>query len=212
MNLFFDLDGTLINSLHRHYVVLMKALRNEKINIEVDENEYLNTKREGLSNKKFLSEKYDLPQSDLNRVNEYWIDNIEDEQFLRLDSLYKDSVPTLLLLENVNNIFFLTARKNKTGLENELFFLKLKQFCDQLFIVDPECGKENKKEILSHYDKKNTMMIGDTEADYTAALDNGIRSYILNRGLRNKSFWDKRKVISYEDLGGLYSSINKENF
>ena len=47
------------------------------------------------------------------------------------------------------------------------------------------------------------LMTGDTEIDLAAAKEAHCGFYMLNRGFRNKAYWDRQGITSYEDLGCL---------
>ena len=203
MTIFLDLDGTIINSFERHYLLLKFLLEKNNLNSNFNEQEYMQLKKDGFNNYKFLTQKLMINPSDAKNIQEEWIKNIEDIKWLNYDKLYDDS---LEFLNNINNnkIIFLTARSNGKNILKELEKLNIMNYATKIYVVDPKDAHINKSNIIKEYKEKNQdekiIMIGDTEVDYIAATTNNIKSLILNRGFRTKDFLSNQKIESYDSL------------
>lgn len=210
--LIFDLDGTLIDSRLRHFIVLKEAL--SFYNIEyiswLEYNMFMDFKRSGKSTKDFLRRFEKINMDKIELVNNYWISKIEDDEFLKYDILYEDTIRILSKIHEKYEIVFLTSRNNRRGLINELHRLDIARYANSINVVSSPNAFEKKKAVIQKYDKGNTLIIGDTEMEYNAALDLGMDFYILNRGFRSKTFWISNSVVSYDSLECLTPYIEKE--
>ncbi|WP_243546895.1 hypothetical protein [Pseudodesulfovibrio tunisiensis] len=80
-----DFDGTLLNSLHRHLVVLNFTLK--ILGIAIQTNGFIAYKREGYNNIDFLTQK-GLPLLIARQIQSKWVSNIEKTHFLKHDTLF----------------------------------------------------------------------------------------------------------------------------
>lgn len=196
MTFVFDLDGTLIDSTARHYILMRKILSDKGISVASGFDEsYMKYKADGNNGKKYLTDVLGINEADAALIQREWVKQIEDESYLLYDKLYDDSISTLNLIND--SIVFLTIRSNESGIRNEIKRLGI----DKYPLIVLSHGMDKADAIKDINDK--VTVIGDTELDYKAAIDTGSDYYILNRGFRSKQYWDQRGVISHSDLGGL---------
>ena len=199
-----DLDGTIINSTKRHYLLLKKLLRDNSIFVNFDHQEYLSYKRNGHNNYSFLTKKLNLDPELANKIQKEWINNIESPELISTDSLYPDAIKFLNDIKNLgHNIIFLTSRQSQENLHKELKHLGLMIFPKQIIVV---CG--SKVDALRNISDKPKIMIGDTEMDFEAAEESNAKSYILDRGFRSSHFLHKIGVKeTYNSLGDITLQI-----
>ena len=204
MNYVFDLDGTLIDSTKRHYVLLKNLISDFGFSTYgFSCLHYLNFKRNGGNNFSYLVNKLGLSEPVAKQISDKWIENIEDYSLIEsYDTLYDDSISTLKKLKANNQIFFLTCRQNPENLLHELKFLRIFDFADHINICSTKNSTINKTRFLQQLTccGNKTLIIGDTEVDYNAAINSNCDYYILNRGFRSKRFWNNQGVKSYRDL------------
>ena len=204
-----DLDGTLIDSTKRHWM-LMEALLKEYCAECADAfapTEYMEYKADGHSGKQYLTEILHLENAKASEVQGYWTKHIEEEQYLQLDALYEDALPFLQELKHRGyRIIYLTARQNTQGLHRELVRLNLAEYAEQVIIVDPSAAKEEKilatRALLAS--DPQVILIGDTENEQAVADAIGIPVYLLNRGFRSRKYWDTRQAASYDSLNEIF--------
>ena len=206
----FDLDGTLIDSTERHCLLMESLLRENRIELPQSFcKDFLHCKAEGYSGKYYLEYRLGLNDIITNKIINKWTDNIEKDRWLLRDRLYDDA---LEICESVfrrgNIIYYLSSRQNKAGVINEIKRLKLDSYSVKNIIINPR-GKVKKEDILIDIKKTQSdcLMVGDTEVDYQAAMIAKTHYFILNRGFRNKNYWDKKGVKSFESLCALISQI-----
>lgn len=176
-----DLDGTLINSSKRHYVLMEKLWRElpkeernkaEIPNAEISKIElpnqampeenlqfpsaaYMKYKADGRSGRQFLMDELKLDEKAAAKIMKQWTEQIELPEMLCLDELYEDS---LTFLEKIrtpeNQIIYLTARQNKELVIKQLEELKLNDYANEVIVVDPSHAKQQKTEEVRKLHKK----------------------------------------------------------
>lgn len=202
MNIIFDLDGTLIDSFHRHYVVLYNALKYFDVSDIgwLDEQVFRFCKRNGKSTELYLRGHSGLEDSDIESLIDYWKSHIEDIEILKYDCLFGDTWECLDILKNNHDLFFLSSRSIPENLEAEMRWLGIDKFVKESYIVSPPQATEKKYDRLKNFDRRDAIFVGDTEMDYDAANKSGIPFVALNRGFRSRAYWDSIKVKSYSNL------------
>ena len=204
----FDLDGTLINSMDRHSLLMRQILKEKGIHVPMSfEKDFISFKADGNLGIKYLIEILDLNLQIAREIFSDWIEHIEDENWLKYDKLYYDSIKTCeKCVSNNKKIFFLTSRKNRQGLYVELERLRLSQYPTKVIIADPVNAKDDKsvalrKIVIEH---EQCIMVGDSEVDFHAACEANCQYYLLNRGFRSERFWKRQGINSFPSLEYLY--------
>ena len=204
----FDLDGTLIDSKDRHFLLMRKILKEKGISVPMNfEKDFISFKVDGNSGINYLIKILDLNLQIAKDIFSEWIEHIEDDNWLKYDKLYDDSIKTCeKCVSNNQIIFFLTSRKNRQSLYVELERLRLNQYPTKVIIVDPVNAKNDKavalRKIVIEHEK--CIMVGDSEVDFHAACQANCQYYLLNRGFRNEKFWKRQGVNSFPSLEYLY--------
>jgi phosphoglycolate phosphatase-like HAD superfamily hydrolase len=196
----FDLDGTLLDSRLRHKIVIQKAiLLYDNITDKIDFNDYIDYKTGGKNTMQYLTDIYKFSLEKAKIISEKWIEIIECPEYLSYDILYEDTIPTLDKLEKGHNLILISARKEEKLLMQQLKDLNIYEYFKKIKCVNPN-NANNEKEKLLKNEKNIIISIGDTEIDYEASRKNNILFYPLNRGFRNKYYWDSLNLVSFENL------------
>lgn len=202
----FDLDGTLIDSTFRHGFLMERLLSKEGITVEEDFQErYMRLKRDGMSSKTVLRDAYGLNPDLVNKVVKKWVEQIESDEMLALDKLYDDSIETLeRIKETGSQIYYLSLRQRKDAAICELKRLGIYDFAEEVYIGKPSEGVEYKVEKLRRLKMMDeVLMIGDTEIDYEASETSKALYYLLNRGFRSRSYFERSHVLTKDTLHDL---------
>lgn len=200
---FLDLDGTLVDSSLRH-VETLKQLLND-CNIKYSNiADYITYKAEGNTTKEYLIDRLNLDEKIAGKISEGWVNHIEDDLVMILDRWYEDaSIFVHFLKVEGYKIYVLTARRNVGFTESFIRNSEIWEYIDEIVTVNPKNASKEKADFIHSLMDKNesyNILVGDTEADYEAAKEAGIRIYVLNRGFRSKKFWDEKQVESYCSL------------
>ena len=181
MNIYLDLDGTLINIKNRHYMLYHdmcvksggKPLSLEKYwDIRRGRGVWIEILK--LSKISQSIEKFALDFSN----------DIESQKYLKHNELFDYTLPTLKKLTNQNNLYLVTLRQNKKNLLKELNTFGLTTFFKEIL-----SSGDNKTNLISMTNfTKNDIVVGDTEIDIFAAKELGLASIAVLSGIRNKEF------------------------
>lgn len=206
----FDLDGTLIDSSKRHYLLMSELLQLKGITIPYAfEQDFMSFKADGNSGLRYLTEKLKIDFDTAQNVNNLWIDNIENEKWLIYDELFDDSILTCDYFSNKNDrIIYLSSRHSKENTYTEVARLGIDRYADDIIIVNGTNPKDDKCNFLKGLNtQSDIIMIGDTEVDYNAAQEACVSYYILNRGFRSRSYWERHNVESYSNFQSLLKNL-----
>ncbi len=199
----FDLDGTILDSRKRHEIVMTEVLNNHKICLNTSD--LVSFKTNGKNNLAWLLDK-GLSTEIANKINSAWISLIEDKKYLEEDVLYPNTIKSIEILSRENDLFLITARKNKQSALNQITTLGISQYFSKISVVDAcSITPKLKAEKLTEY--KVDYFIGDTESDLEAALLAGCNFKATSYGFRNKDYWINKQVESYNNIESVVSSI-----
>lgn len=207
---FVDLDGTIIDSFYRHYILLNNILIKYKVDKKIIYGDYFEKKRSGMNNFKYLTEILNISTDLANKIQKNWIEKIESKEMLAFDKLYDDATYFLDFIKGKGyKIIFLTARNNKELTMTQLEELGISMYPAKVIVVEPKNGDINKSNAIDREATDNSIMIGDTEVDYKSSENSKIKSYILNRGFRSKEFLNNIGVYkNYANLQEVMEEIN----
>jgi phosphoglycolate phosphatase-like HAD superfamily hydrolase len=200
----FDLDGTLLDSRLRHRIVIQRAvsLFYDNTDDRMDFNDYVNYKSSGKNTLQYLLDVHKLSLEKAKIISEKWKEMIENPEYLNVDILYDDSILTLSMLEKEYDFILISARKEEKLLVQQLKNLNVYKYFMKIKCVSPYNARNEKQELLK-IEKNVIMSVGDTEIDYAASKTNNILFYPLNRGFRNKSYWDSLNILSFKNLSNI---------
>lgn len=202
MTAYFDLDGTLIDSSARHGVLLKKILV-DRLNgyDKMLVGQYMEYKRAGNGTYEFLINILKLDKEDALEICNDWRRDIEKDQYLDMDILYEETFDVLDFLKDSNvQIAYISARMNRAGVLQELERLNIAKYPKNIFIVDSQNAFENKYNAIARHVMAEDLVIGDTEVDYYLGKKLKVSTLILNRGFRNKEYWDNLGIVSYGQI------------
>ncbi len=207
---FIDLDGTLVDSTLRHIAVLDNALKYYKTKLDISD--YLTCKSNGYNTLSYLIRVKGLNEELATIIDAKWKMDIEKEEFVKCDLLYSDA---LFFLQNLTDAGYqniiLTSRNNE-GLARQYIQDNIDEMLiSEVIVVPTRYASSNKAEVVKKYTLINSIIVGDTEVDYKAAVELGIRHYMLNRGFRDKTYWDNVGVLSYNSLYDVWGAISDED-
>lgn len=187
MNIFFDLDGTLLEISKKYYYAHKKA--SEKVNLQpLSYTNYWQAKRNRVSEDTILklnsaSHKFKTYQNERIRL-------LEDISALNLDKPFPWVYGLLNYLVKAHKLYLVTVRRNKENLNRELKKFKLINFFVKILIANPKGDPILAKEKLVKKFKlsKEDLLIGDTEVDIITAHRLGIKSVAVSTGIRTRIF------------------------
>ena len=138
MKIFFDLDGTLIDSKLRLYKLFQELVPKSNLTFI----EYWNFKQNKINHAKILKEKFDFDESSIFKFKQDWMKLIEIDRFLKLDTPIDGVGKYLLTLkEKEIDLFVVTARQNKSKAVKQIEDFGLLGFFNQILVTENKKSK-----------------------------------------------------------------------
>lgn len=185
MRIFFDFDGTLLDSSDRLYNLFCDLIPE----CEFSKEQYWEMKRNKI-NHKMIIEKF-FPQYNYAEFEQKWMNLIEKQEYLKYNSLYEFSKEVLGNLYLTNELYLLTARQSKENLLKELEKFDVKKFFKKVLVTE---NKKTKLELLNEIKlSKDDILVGDTGKDIQTAREAGIKSVAVTYG-----FMSEEKLKEYK--------------
>jgi len=208
LNIFFDLDGTILNVSERIYRVYFDILKKHKKKVLVKE-KYLKLKREKKSIEEILRK---TEAEDISQIyKKEWLKNIEKEEYLNLDRIPVFKKKILVDLKKRNNLILVTSRKKKKLLYKQIKEKEISKIFQSVIIV-PERWKDKAELLEKEIKNKNYILISDTESYILAGRKLKIKTVAVCDGVRSKKFLKKfSPKFLIKDIKDLPKIINSKN-
>jgi phosphoglycolate phosphatase-like HAD superfamily hydrolase len=179
----FDFDGTIVHVKERFYNVHMSLCEHFKIK-PLPENDYWEARCNGVSTKEILKSinAENVYEEYISRRN----DLIESEKFLRYDTLREGVEETLKEIKSKDKVFVLSGRLSKDMLVKQIDWLGLSKYVDEILVVSPFGGWEDKCEVLKKYASPSDLFVGDNPKDILAGKNAHIKTVAILNGMSTK--------------------------
>ncbi len=193
--IFFDLDGTLIDTSDRHYKVYKDILKSCGISNTLSKQEYWNHKREGRKTVELLPENC---SEDITRTFiDEWLERIEDKSYLKYDTLLQETLSVLSTLKGKAVLMLVTLRNNSENLLWELNNFGLTNYFKEILVSSPLEVKSKTPLIRGYLEKcskaDDFIIVGDSEMDISVGKEFGMLTIAVTYGIRSKVFLSKYK-------------------
>jgi phosphoglycolate phosphatase-like HAD superfamily hydrolase len=180
-----DLDETLISTLKRQYEVIKLFFKLNLITFEVSFEQYLTIRKiNNFSNFEFFK-KFNVDKTKEKLFKSFYMSNIENINFLKLDSLIVD-IELLKEFKESNSIklALLSLRNNEVNSLKQLDLFGLKSLIDYVYFIKHDQEQNPKIKILNQLKEKLTIscFIGDALGDYEAAISSEITFIKVDTG------------------------------
>lgn len=181
-----DLDGTLLTCAPRHCAVTRYSLAAAIPDgpIAFDAAQFWDQKRNGRTTRECLSS---LGANTLDLIADIWLDQIENINWLSMDSLLPGVESALSEMRKSGaTLALVSARRNPTAAHAQLRHLHMLGLFDAICFVPQHEVVAAKSRVL--LDLAPALYIGDTELDFSAATAAGIPCRLVNTGSRSKAY------------------------
>lgn len=209
---FFDLDGTLIDTSERHYRVHKDVLKSLGAMETLSKEEFWLQKRKGIKTLKFLPKDFSVELT--RKFMSKWLERIEDKNYLKYDKFLPGTLEVLMILKKKYNLVLVTLRNNKKNLIWEVDKFGLANSFEEILVGSP-LKLKNKVSLINDYieksSKNNFIIVGDTEADILAGKELELLTVAATYGIRSKEFLIKLKpdflLDNFSDLHKVFKEI-----
>jgi phosphoglycolate phosphatase len=181
MNIFFDLDGTLIESRPRLYQLFQFLIPNSDLSFY----EYWDLKRNKINHKEILTSKFNFSEGQYIHFEQKWMLEIEQERWLELDHPFEGVTDFLIQLNQQYNIFLVTARQSKETVLNQVRKFGWEDIFSDILVTEQKQGKHlliKNAVQLNHTD----WIVGDTGKDIETGKYLGINTAAVLTGFLNE--------------------------
>jgi phosphoglycolate phosphatase-like HAD superfamily hydrolase len=184
MNIFLDLDGTLLEDHPRFFAVHTAALGPQPVLLRPEE--YRRLKQEQVPEDEILR----LHYPDIDRAAYHAKRNglLEHRTMLAHNRLFPATLAALQQLSG-HHLFIITMRSDPEALQEELEYFCIDGFFEE--ILSSPGGPapwETKAALLKPHAAPGDWIVGDTEADIRGGKLAGIRTCALCSGIRTHAF------------------------
>jgi phosphoglycolate phosphatase len=181
LRLFFDLDGTLLDSRERLYRLFQNLVPESNLGFE----EYWQLKRNMIGHAQILKDMFGYSTLAIEKFEREWMSLIESNEWLAFDKPFAQVTEFISSLKAEHNLYLVTARQSEIMLSRQLATLGWTSLFDKVFVVPQDDSKSTAiQKALST--QPNDWFIGDTGKDVEAGRDLGINTAAVLTGFRNR--------------------------
>lgn len=182
MKLFFDLDGTLIDSKMRLYMLFQHLIPQSAYTFE----EYWELKKQKFSHAMILTNDFKFTENQVSEFTKKWMNLIEEKEWLNYDKPF-DGVSQYLetLRKNNHKLYLITARQSVLKTLSQLQSFGWSNLFQNILITEQKIAKSDL--IRKHIDvTEYTWIIGDTGKDIQTGKELNIKTAAVLSGFLNK--------------------------
>lgn len=181
MNIFLDLDGTLIDSRPRLYQLFQYLVKESTFSFE----HYWDLKRNKINHHNILIKRFNYSEAQFRQFEAAWMAEIELKKWLDLDTSFEGVDSLLAELSERHLLYIVTARQSSIHTMQQLERLEWYKYISSTLITEQ---KNSKSCLIRNSIKvsKNDWFIGDTGSDIETGKELGIKTAAVLSGFMNK--------------------------
>lgn len=186
MNIFFDLDGTLLDSRSRLHGLFQSLVPQSCFSFD----EYWSLKRNRISHKQILAKYFEYGDNDIEAFQKHWMANIESEYWLDMDIPFPGVTEYLNKIKEEHTLYVVTARQSKAMAAQQINHFGWANVFEAILVTEQ---KLDKYALISNAVEVSITdwLVGDTGKDIqTGKLLNmntaAVLSGFLNRQCLNE--------------------------
>jgi phosphoglycolate phosphatase len=181
MNIFFDLDGTLLDSKERLYYLFQHLVPECKFSFE----EYWKLKRNKIAHKEILKSNFFYSDEAYFNFEKAWLDRIELDEWLKLDKPFEGIDSFLKKLRNRHDLHVVTERQFE---HSALKQIEQNGWSGMFETILVTCQKIEKSQLIKAKVKISSedWLIGDTGKDIQTGKQLGMHTAAVLSGFLNK--------------------------
>jgi phosphoglycolate phosphatase len=187
MKIFFDLDGTLLNSKPRLYHLFQFLVPHSKFSYE----DYWKLKKDKISHREILTNYFKYQEKDIIKFNFEWMSLIESPEWIIYDEPFEGLHQFLESLNLNNQLYIVTARQDQKVVFDQIKSFHLDCYFKDILVTLQKIEKSDlikKTKQISNLD----WIIGDTGKDIETGKILGIKTAAVLTG-----FLSQNQLIRY---------------
>ncbi|MDJ0625428.1 MAG: HAD hydrolase-like protein [Candidatus Caenarcaniphilales bacterium] len=194
-NIFFDLDGTLLDSRKRLYDLFQELVGQSELSFK----EYWSIKRQRVNQHDLLTTKFNYSPDQINHFKELWLTRIEEEERLKQDTPFPFSLSLLEELNKNYNLFVVTNRQSYDKAYKQIGEYKWTKYLQAILVTE---HKTTKAELINQSvkHKPKDIIVGDTGEDIMAGKELGLKTFAVLSGILSREVLEEYKpdkIVNY---------------
>jgi phosphoglycolate phosphatase len=189
MKIFFDLDGTLIDSRERLYRLFQHLVPASALTFD----DYWNDKRNKINHSEILKTKFSYLQEEVIEFQERWMEQIELPEWLAFDKPFNGVTAFLKELKMNNTLYLVTARQFESTALLQLTDYGWGDIFTKVFVTAQRTDKAEQIKSSLITTGIADWFIGDTGNDIQTGKQLGMKTAAVLSG-----FLNKEKLLEYE--------------
>ena len=164
MQIFFDLDGTLINSQPRLYRLFCDMCPENNFTYE----QYCDIKRQRVTQAEMLKKYFQYEDAEIETFHVQWLNRVEDPDKMLQDAPFDGITPLLERLSSRHTLYIVTNRQSRAKTLEQIKLCGWEKFFSEVLVTEQKQSKVTlaQKVLLS---AGNALWVGDTGEDMRAA-------------------------------------------
>jgi phosphoglycolate phosphatase len=176
--IFFDLDGTLIDSRRRLYSLFAQLAPENTFSYEA----YWEVKRKRKSQHDFLREYFEYSDAQVEFFRRAWMSNVEDPERLRLDQPFEGVSDLLAKLALQRELYLITARQYPARVKTQVHQFGWSAYFRDIFVTRQQESKASLiREKLTCTGED--ILVGDTGEDILSGRELGMKTVAVLSGV-----------------------------
>ena len=184
--IFFDLDGTLLDSKERLYKLFTYLVPENMLDFDA----YWKIKREQKGHAHILKEYYHYSENAIAEFEQKWQSEIEQPQWLQYDKPFDWVNDFLNYLYPKYRLYIVTARQSEQVVKKQLAQFEWSNLLADVLVTKQQKEKHELINSLS-INKDNSWIVGDTGNDIQTGQLSGIKTAGVLTGFRNREILGK---------------------
>lgn len=179
--IFFDLDGTIINSQERLYRLFCELCLENTFTYE----EYWDIKRTHIVQKEFLKTYFNYSDERISEFNKAYLKRVEEDDLMAMDRPVEGIEDILRLLRQKHMLYVVTNRQEYEKTVQELVRFGWRDIFEDIWVTEQ---KVTKTELIARHIavSPEDIFVSDTGEDIKIAQQLGMRSAAVTWGVLNK--------------------------
>ncbi len=188
MNIFFDLDGTLVDSRLRMYSLFQSLVSESKMSFDA----YWRLKKENYKHRDILQKMFSYSEQESMAFEGEWLKSIELPSWLALDRPVEGVTEYLKRASEKSNLYIVTARQSEKNALSQISSFGWLELFDKIMVTNLV---KQKHEMIKYVVKieKTDWFIGDTGADIESGKKLGVKTAGVLSG-----FMSKEGLLTYK--------------
>ena len=181
MKIFFDLDGTLIDSRERLYRLFQHLVPASALTFD----EYWNDKRNKIGHSKILKNKFSFSDEEIAGFQKNWMEQIELPKWLAFDKPFEGVTEYLAELKKQHELYLVTARQFENLVLLQLAGYGWSDIFTKVFVT---AQKTEKVDLIKNavVTDASDWFVGDTGKDIQTGKLLGIKTAAVLSGFLNE--------------------------